>query len=163
MANFCSNCGKPLKPSANFCPSCGTKVRLTSDTTQNSSNTSGYDDIISAGAGALAGAAIATTNESSQAQAANVTAANVANTSTNSANEVLDQFFGFVSDNLLEITGTVDVTNIVANVANAFGVTDVAEYIDIATEGANELIDSASDAVADTAGDALDSLLDFLG
>ena len=159
MANFCSNCGKALKPTANFCPECGKKVfNVTSnETRQNSSNT----DILAAGAGGLAGVIIATAEETSQAQVTNVNPATTSASSNEIFNELIENFFGLAVDGLQNMTGTVDVTNIVASVANAFGVVDVAEYIDVTTEGTDELVDVASEAVGDVAGDALGSIFDF--
>lgn len=152
MAKFCSNCGKALKENAKFCSNCGTKVPVKS-ASQSSNN---YEDMIAAGAGMLAGAAIMTAYNSAYAQPTNIPPM----AAPPPAGDV-NNFFGFASNSLQEMTGSVDVTNIVAHVAQSFGVEDVAEYADIISEGANELIDAAADVAGEAAGDIIGTLFDI--
>ena len=162
MANFCFNCGKALRANSVFCSNCGTKVQRETRNSSQGSNESNH--IIAAGLGALAGAAIATTQENAQTQVTNVTNATSATQSNEIVSELaenaVENLFGFVSDNLEGITGMIDATNIVANVASTFGVADVSEYID-ASESANEVLDVGVDVVADTAGEVVGYILDF--
>ena len=79
MAKFCSNCGKQLKEGAKFCSGCGKKLTVS---TSNSSAIT--NDTLLAGAGAI-GTAIATTQETANAQTANITNA----TATPPSNEIL--------------------------------------------------------------------------
>ena len=164
MAKFCSNCGKRLKEGAMFCSGCGKKLTVTS---ANSSTIT--SDTLLAGAGAITGTAIVTTQETANAQTANITNATASPPSNEISGELLENFFGLAADNLKDITGSIDVTNIVANVASSFGVTNVAEYIDGDT--ATDLIDSASEVaagaatetVADGVTEAVGMILDFFG
>lgn len=163
MAKFCSNCGKQLKEGAKFCSGCGKKLTVS---TSNSSAIT--NDTLLAGAGAI-GTAIATTQETANAQTANITNATATPPSNEIPSELLENFFGLVTDNLQDITGTIDVTNIVANVASSFGVTNVAEYID--GDPATDLLDATSDvaaeaateSVADGVTEAVGMILDFFG
>lgn len=166
MAKFCSNCGKRLKEGAMFCSGCGKKLTVMS---ANPSTITG--DTLLAGAGAITGTgtAIVTTQETANAQTANITNATASPPSNEISGDLLENFFGLAADNLKDITGTIDVTNIVANVASSFGVTNVAEYIDGDT--ATDLIDSASEVaagaatetVADGVTEAVGMILDFFG
>ena len=152
MAKFCSNCGKPLRDGVRFCGNCGKKIAVPSEPTSRNSNDSNdlsdYGDMIVAGAGMLAGAAVTANPTEVHAQPV-VTPVNSPPPSAD-----VNNFFGFAQDGLHEITGSVDVTNIVAHVAHSFGVQNVAEYADIITDGADELIDAAADAIGDVAGEA---------
>lgn len=152
MAKFCLNCGKALKENAKFCSNCGTKVPV-KPATQSSNN---YEDMIAAGAGMLAGAAIVTADNSAYAQPTNIPPM----AAPPPAGDV-NNFFGFASNSLQEMTGSVDVTNIVAHVAQSFGVEDVAEYADIMSAGANELIDAAADVAGEATGDIIGTLFDI--
>lgn len=154
MANFCSNCGKPLRVGARFCGNCGAKISATLAETraQNSDGANDYNDMLAAGAGLLAGVTAATATNSAQAQPTNVAPP---------AGDV-NGFFGFTSNGLQDMTGSVDVTNIVAHVARDFGVENISEYADIVADGAEELVDAASDIIGDAAGDAAGSIVDSL-
>lgn len=164
MAKFCSNCGKPLKEGAHFCSGCGKKLSVTSNNSSAITN-----DTFLAGAGAVTGAAIVTTQETANAQTANITSATATPPSNELPVDLLENFFEIVTDNLQEITGTIDVTNIVANVANSFGITNVTEYIDGDT--ATNLLDATTDATAEAATEsfadgvieAVGMIFDFLG
>ncbi len=156
MANFCSNCGKPLRAGVKFCGNCGKKISSATEETpqQNLNSSNNYEDMLTAGAGLLAGTGVAIATETAYAQQTNVPPADV------------NGFYGFTSNGLQEMTGSVDVTNIVAHVAHSFGVENVAEYIDVVADGADELLDAAADAIGDVAGEvageAAGSLVDAL-
>ena len=143
MARFCSNCGKALKENANFCGSCGKKVVRKSAEAQ-SSFLSENSDLVIAGGGAVLSTALAQNQVSAQ-QSAMTTPPPTAD---------VNSFFGFASNSLQEITGAVDVTNIVAHVAHSVGVENIAEYTDTVTDTADLLIDNAADIVGDVAGEA---------
>ena len=101
---------------------------------------------MAAGAGLIAGAGLAAVTGTAQAQPATD----------------VNNFYGFTSNGLQEMTGSVDATNIVAHVASRFGVDNIAEYVDVVADGADELLDAAADAVGDVAGEAAGSLIDSL-
>lgn len=168
MAKFCSNCGAALNSVARFCANCGARVSP-DESAQSSSGRNNYDDLLTAGVGALAGAAVATASNSAYAQP------NAAPITAPPPTGDVNNFFGFASERLEDITGAVDVTNIVGHVAHSFGIDNLAEYADIVADGANELLDAAADAVGDAvgevagevageaAGDIVGSLFDLLG
>ena len=150
MAKFCSNCGKPLRDGVKFCGNCGKKIAATSEPSpRNSNDLSDYGEMIVAGAGMLAGTAITANATEVHAQPV-VTPINAPPPSGD-----VNSFFSFSQDALQQITGSMDVTNIVAHVAHSFGVENVAEYADIITDGADELIDAAAEAIGDVAGEAV--------
>ena len=138
MANFCPNCGSALSSGAKFCANCGSKISVSKEEVKSSDN---YSDLLAAGAGL-----IAAVTGTAQAQPATD----------------VNNFYGFTSNGLQEMTGSVDATNIVAHVASRFGVDNIAEYVDVVADGADELLDAAADAVGDVAGEAAGSLIDSL-
>ena len=165
MSKFCSNCGKPLKQEANFCGNCGAKVVRKTSAQENSQENflSENSDLLLAGGAAMLSTALMENQASAQQTAMNPVAAVPPSGDVNN-------FFGLASNNLQEITGSVDVTNIVAHVAHSVGVQNIAEYTDAVTDTAGELIDNAADIVGDVAGEAageaagniIGSLLDLI-